>query len=30
MPGPQTGATHNHAQLGPPDNGRAMKGLVVC
>ncbi len=30
MPGPQTGATHYHAQLGPPDKGRAIKGLVVC
>ncbi len=27
---PQTGATHYHAQLGPPDKGRAIKGLVVC
>ena len=26
--GPKTGATH--AQLGLPDKGRAMKGLVVC
>ena len=30
MPWPQTGATHYHAQLGLPDNGRAIKGLVVC
>ena len=29
MPWPQTGATHNHAQLGLPDKGRAIKGLVV-
>ena len=27
---PQTGATHYHAQLGLPDKGRAIKGLVVC
>ena len=25
-----TGATHYHAQLGLPDKGRAIKGLVVC
>ncbi len=30
MPWPQTGATHFHAQLGLPDIGRAIKGLVVC
>ncbi len=30
MPLPQTGATHYHAQLRPPDKGRAIKGLVVC
>ena len=24
------GATHYHAQLGLPDKGRAIKGLVVC
>ncbi len=30
MPLPQTGATHYHAQLGPPDKGRAIKRLVVC
>ena len=30
MPWPLTGATHNHAQLGPPDKGRAIKGFVVC
>ena len=29
MPWPQTGATHYHAQLGLPDKGRAIKGLVV-
>ena len=27
---PQAGATHYHAQLGLTDNGRAIKGLVVC
>ena len=26
----KTGATHYHAQLGPPGKGRAIKGLVVC
>ena len=30
MPWPQTGATLYHAQLGLPDKGRAIKGLVVC
>ena len=30
MPWPQTGATHYHAQLGFPDKGRAIKGLVGC
>ena len=30
MPWPQTGATHYHPQLGNPDKGRAIKGLVVC
>ncbi len=30
MPWPQTGTTHYHAQLGLPDKGRAIKGLVVC
>ncbi len=30
MPWPQTGATQSHAQLGLPDKGRAIKGLVVC
>ncbi len=30
MPWPQTGVTHYHAQFGPPDKGRAIKGLVVC
>ena len=29
MPWPQTGATYYHAQLGLPDKGRAIKGLVV-
>ncbi len=27
---PQTGVTQYHAQLGLPDKGRAIKGLVVC
>ncbi len=26
----QTGVTKYHAQLGLPDKGRAIKGLVVC
>ncbi len=30
MPSPQTGATHWNAQLGPPDKGLAIKGMVVC
>ena len=30
MPWPKTGETHYHAQLGPPDKGRAIKGFVVC
>ena len=30
MPWPQTGATPYHAQLGFPDKGGAIKGLVVC
>ena len=30
MPWPQTGSTHYHAQLGLPDKGRAIKGLVIC
>ena len=30
MPWPKTGATQYHAQLGLPDKGRAIKGLVVC
>ncbi len=30
MPWPQKGATLYHAQLGLPDKGRAIKGLVVC
>ena len=30
MPWPQTGATQSHAQLGLPDKGHAIKGLVVC
>ncbi len=25
-----SGATHYHAQLGRPDNGRTIKGFVVC
>ncbi len=29
MPWPKTGASHYH-QLGHPDNGCAIKGLVVC
>ncbi len=27
---PETGATQYYAQLGLPDKGRAIKGLVVC
>ena len=30
MPWPKTGATQYHAQLGLTDQGRAIKGLVVC
>ena len=30
MPWPKTGATQYHAQLGIPDEGRAIKRLVVC
>ena len=30
MPCPKTGATQCLAQLGLPDKGRAIKGLVVC
>ena len=30
MPGPKTGATQYHAQLGLTDKGRAIKELVVC
>ncbi len=30
MPWPTTGGTHYHAQLGLPDKGRAIKGMVVC
>ncbi len=32
MPWPKRGATHYHAQLGLPDKGLAIKGLVdiVC
>ncbi len=26
----QTNVTHYHAQLGPPDKDRAIKGLVFC
>ena len=29
MPWPQTGPTQYHAQLGLPDKGRAINGLVV-
>ena len=29
MPRPQKGGTHYNAQLGLPDKGRAIKGLVV-
>ena len=29
-PWPKTGATQYNAQLGLPDKGRAIKGLVVC
>ena len=30
MPRSLTDAIHYHAQLGPPDKGRPVKGLVVC
>ena len=30
MTWPKTGVTHYHVQLGLPDKGRAIKGLVVC
>ena len=30
MPWPKTGATQYHEQLGLPDKGHAIKGLVVC
>ncbi len=30
MPWSQIGGTQYHAQLGLPDYGRAIKGLVVC
>ena len=30
MPWPQTGATQYHTQLGLPEKGHAIKGLVVC
>ncbi len=30
MPWPQTGVPQYHAQLGLPDKGRAIKGLVLC
>ena len=30
MPWPQTGKTQYHAQLGLPDKGRTIKGLVFC
>ena len=29
MPWPKTGATQYHAQLGLPNKGRVIKGLVV-
>ncbi len=29
MPWPQTGATHHQTQLGLPDMGYAIKGLVI-
>ncbi len=30
MPWLQTGTTQHHAQLGHPDKGHEIKGLVVC
>ena len=30
MPWTQTGACQYHVQLGLPDKGRTIKGLVVC
>ncbi len=30
MPWPKTGATQYHAEIGLPDIGRAIKGLIVC
>ena len=30
MDWPQTGATQDHAHIGLPDKGRAIKGLFVC
>ena len=30
MPWTQTAATQYHAELGLPDKGRPIKGLVVC
>ncbi len=30
MPLPKTGATQYHAQLGLPDKGCSIKGLVIC
>ncbi len=30
MPWPQTGTTQYNAQLGLPDKGRAINGLVIC
>ncbi len=30
MPWPRKGATQYHEQLGLPDKGSAIKGLVVC
>ena len=30
MPWPQIGATYYHVQLGLPDKGSTIKGLIVC
>ena len=29
MPRPQTGTTQYHEQMGLPDKGRAIKGMVI-